>query len=63
MYDALVALYKAKQTTDDAERIEYLKEYIGLKGEAEMKMRKAKTPSEKMSKIIIYGGAMSGRQL
>lgn len=61
MYEALVALYKAKQSTDDAERIEYLKEYIRLKGEAEMKMRKAKAPSEKMSKIIIYGGAMSGK--
>lgn len=61
MYEALVVLYKAKQTTDEVERIKYIDDYIRLKGEAEMKIRKAKVPTEKMSKIIIYGGAMSGK--
>lgn len=61
MYEALVALYKAKQTADDTERMEYLKEYIRLKGESQMKFKRAKAPIEKMNKISIYGAKMTGK--
>lgn len=60
-FEAFEAIYKAKRTKSSSWRVRYIKHYLELKREGEMKIKKRQGNVEKMNKIVIYGGALTGK--
>lgn len=59
-FNAFEAIYKAKRTKSKTWRTRYIKRYLELK-EEQMKIKKRQGNVEKMNKIVIYGGALTGK--
>lgn len=60
-FEAFQAIYKAKRTKSKTWRSRYINKYLKLKSEEQMQIKKRQGNVDKMNKIVIYGGALTGK--
>lgn len=60
-FEAFQAIYKAKRTKSKTWRNRYISKYLKLKSEEQMQIKKRQGNVDKMNKIVIYGGALTGK--